>query len=131
MNPRLKDVLIALEDAQILIERLLSTLQGLDAAYRLPPFDGSPRGSLSKDINYFISRFPKWVDEPIVILVKCAITQPVDDESVWRAVYELVHEVSIPPGTPPQEKILSTTLPRGLREDWDREYFPDSLDALR
>ncbi|KAI9762698.1 MAG: hypothetical protein M1840_001165, partial [Geoglossum simile] len=48
--------------AERLIGKLLSALQGLDAAEELPPYRGSSHESLSKDISALYSRLPERVN---------------------------------------------------------------------
>ncbi|KAI9760290.1 MAG: hypothetical protein M1840_002567, partial [Geoglossum simile] len=76
--------------AERLIRKLLSTLLGLDAAEELPPYRGSSHKFLSNDIGVLYGRFPERVNsEAIAVLLKHAIIKPVDDESLWSAVYDL------------------------------------------
>ncbi|KAI9767376.1 MAG: hypothetical protein M1840_005786, partial [Geoglossum simile] len=70
--------------AERLIRKLLITLQGLDAAEELPPYRGSSHKSLLNDIWAFYGRFPERVNsEAIAVLLKHAITEPVDEEALW------------------------------------------------
>ncbi|KAI9769339.1 MAG: hypothetical protein M1840_004040, partial [Geoglossum simile] len=74
------------EGAERLIGKLLSVLPGLDAAGELPPYRGSSHKSLSKDMSVLYGRFPERVNsEAIAVLLKHAITEPVDEEALWSA----------------------------------------------
>ncbi|KAI9762592.1 MAG: hypothetical protein M1840_001218 [Geoglossum simile] len=116
--------------ANRLIKRLLVALQGLDAAEELPSHSGSTRKSLSQDIAYLTSRFPEPVGvEAIANLLERAITEPVDEDSLWSAVYGLCSQ-------PPQSKSispspLSVSFLRDLHSDWNGVFFGDSLIGLR
>jgi hypothetical protein len=86
---------------------------------------------LSKDIWAFYGRFPEQVNsEAIAVLLEHAIIKPVNDESLWSAVYYL-----LAPRTPPREqntpKLPDHHVLRDLRKDWLREYVPDSFFALK
>ncbi|KAH0558650.1 hypothetical protein GP486_004697 [Trichoglossum hirsutum] len=122
--------------AERLIMKLLHTLQGLDAPEELPPHRGSSRKSLNLDINDLYGRFPERVNaEAIAILLKHAIAKPVDEESLWSAVYGAVHEVSSFLTTPTRKKSYFLTprddFPLHLQNDWNREFFDDALIGLQ
>src|SRR4051794_37826747 len=94
-------MLIALGGAKRLIKKLLSTLMGLDAAEELLSFPGSPRETLGNDIYDIYGRFPERANmEALASLLEHVITEPVDEESLWSAVYELFNKVSDRPTTP-------------------------------
>ncbi|KAI9763099.1 MAG: hypothetical protein M1840_000911 [Geoglossum simile] len=117
--------------AERLVGKLLSILLGLDAAQELPAYRGSSRGFLSKDISVLYGQFPEQVNsEAIAVLLKHAVVGPVDDRSLWSAVYDL-----FAPRTPPREQNAprwpDRHVLRDLRIDWLREYVPDSFFALK
>jgi hypothetical protein len=101
-------MLIALGGADRLVKRLLSALMDLDAAEELPSHRGLSHKSLSDDIFTLRGRFPERVSvEAIAILLGHVITDPVDEESLWSAVYGVVYEVSDRPTTSPQKSYSS------------------------
>jgi hypothetical protein len=123
-------MLITLGGAKRLIKKLLGILIGLDAAQELPPYRGSSRESLSEDISALYNQFPRVNTQATAILLEHAIIKPVNDESLWSAVYDL-----FAPRTPPREqntpKWPDRDVLRDLRKDWLREYVPDSFFALK
>src|SRR5204862_1480920 len=129
-------MLIALGGAQRLIKKLLTILQTLDAAEELPSYHGTSSDSLSKDLYHLCGQLLERLDsEAAAVVLKYAVTQPVDDELLWSAVYKLVHEVSSHPTTPPRKQSYSTaswdSFRQDLVNDWNREFFDDALIGLR
>jgi hypothetical protein len=127
---RVKDMLIALVGAHHLIRKLLSTLQGLDAAGELPPHRGSSRKTLDQDIAYLYIQPPS--AEAITILLEHVITEPVDEVSLWSAVYSIFSPMT----PPPRSKSISPNLLRApflhdLHSDWNGKFFEDPLIGLR
>ncbi|KAI9773304.1 MAG: hypothetical protein M1839_002164 [Geoglossum umbratile] len=113
--------------ARQLIRKLLGILL---AAGELPACRGSLHEFLSDDIAAFYNRYPERVNiEAIAILLKRAVTEPVDEEALWSAAYDL-----LTPQTPPREQSTSKWPDRhvlsDLQKDWLREYVPDSFFAL-
>ncbi|KAI9764367.1 MAG: hypothetical protein M1840_008505 [Geoglossum simile] len=125
------------EGANRLIKKLLSTLMDLDAANELPSHRGSSHKSLSDDIYTLRGRFPARVSvEAIAILLRHVTTNPVNEESLWSAVYGVVYEVSDQPKTLPQKSYSSGPANHGtvlgdLRRHWSSQYYPGSLEVLR
>src|SRR5204863_545585 len=129
-------MLIALAGARSLILNLLTTLLSLDAAQELPSYHGTSSESLSEDLCHICGRLLERLDTgAAAVVLEYAITQPVDDELLWSAVYDLVHEVSSYPTTPPRKQSYSTasrdSFDKDLYNDWNREFFDDALIGLR
>jgi hypothetical protein len=143
----LREILTALAEARCLIRLLLTSLEGLQTAKKLPPYLGSLRTSLALDIADLSARFlgvnitdlsarlPEGVNmEAITTLLEHATTKPVDEESLWSAVYEAVYRTSNPPATLLKESrstASSSGLPLDLHSHWNREFFGDSLIGLK
>ncbi|KAI9774504.1 MAG: hypothetical protein M1839_001692 [Geoglossum umbratile] len=115
-----------------LVGKLLSALQALDAAEELPPHRGSPRESLFKDMALLCARFPKKVSaEAIANLLEHAIAKPVNEESLWSAVYDLFRPVTQPPQSETISPSSHTPFLHDLYSDWNGEFFEDPLIGLR
>ncbi|KAI9779500.1 MAG: hypothetical protein M1839_007308 [Geoglossum umbratile] len=126
----------SVKGADRLIKKLLSTLQELDAADELPPHPGSSCKSLSDDIYNLRSRFSERVRiGDIAILLEHVTAEPINDESLWSAVYRLFYEDSVPPTTPPRKKSLSPAsrdlFLHDLYKDWNRNFVEDALIGLQ
>ncbi|KAI9776146.1 MAG: hypothetical protein M1839_000562 [Geoglossum umbratile] len=104
---------VKFKGADRLIEDLLLALQTLDAARELPPHHGSSN-----------------IAEAITTILGHAIAEPVNEESLWSAVYDLFRPVP-----PPRSNTISpsshTPFLRDLHSDWNGEFFEDPLIGLR
>ena len=74
--------------------------------------------------------------EALAGLLEHVITEPVDEESLWSAVYELFNKVSDRPTTPARKSYSSApanhdTVLSDLRRHWHVKYYPGSLEVLR
>ncbi|KAI9783978.1 MAG: hypothetical protein M1839_002923 [Geoglossum umbratile] len=122
----------SVKEADRLIKNLLLTLPTLKAAEELPPHRGSSRESLSEDVVSFRARLPGQVSaKAIANLLEHAIAEPVNEESLWSAVYDLFGPVTPPPRSKAISPSSHTPFLRDLYSDWNGEFFEDPLIGLR
>jgi len=110
-------------DAFEIIWLLLCTLQGLKASRELPSRNRPSRMFIWDDLVAFQSHFhlSRQLNTKAAILLLEHIINRESDELVWSALYDLLTD----------RKSTENSFTPDLYQDWKRNFFPDSLPALR
>jgi hypothetical protein len=88
---------------------------------------------LVDDVCDLQGRFPEQASiEAITILLEHVITEPINEESLWSAVYGLFSPMTPPPRSKSiSPSSLSAPFLHDLHSDWNGTFFKDPLIGLR